>query len=308
MKRSTLPLIALVLALLGPSVATAGAPSVEVAGDRIELGDLNPTVPRELMHLDVGPSPNPGKATVVSREAIRAALTRAGADSRLADGLPARTQVERTARLITKDELEKYVVAEMRRRLPVGVDVRTIVGLRDVSIPNETPEVEVRVPRLRRASTGTIVVKTGKRVWATLTATINLSGQPMTPVLRRDMPRQSVIGDGDLEMKATDYSKLPHRAALRKEELVGKELSQATRAGTTLQRTAVKTPPVIKRGREIMLVATGSGVRVAQRATAKEDGLIGDWIRVQPGAGGRVLRAEVVSANEARITIGGTSP
>ena len=56
-----------------------------------------------------------------------------------------------------------------------------------------------------------------------------------------------------------------------------------------------------------MLVATGSGVRVAQRATAKEDGLVGDWIRVQPGAGGRVLRAEVISANEARITIGGTS-
>lgn len=307
MNRFTLPLIALVLALLGPSVATAGEPFVEVAGDRIELGDLNPTVPRELMHLDVGPSPNPGKATVVSREAIRAALTRAGADSRLADGLPARTQVERTARLITKKELEKYVVAEMRRRLPVGVDVHTIVGLRDVSIPNETPAVEVRVPRLRRASTGTVVVKTGKRVWATLTATVNLSGQPMTPVLRRDMPRQSVIGDGDLEMKATDYNKLPHRAALRKEDLIGKELSQATRAGTTLQRTAVKTPPVIKRGREIMLVATGSGVRVAQRATAKEDGLVGDWIRVQPGAGGRVLRAEVISANEARITIGGTS-
>lgn len=307
MIRFTLPRIVLALALFGSSAAAAGEPSIEIAGDRIELGDLNPTVPRELMHLDVGPSPNPGKATIISREAIRAALTRAGADSRLADGLPARTQVERTARLITKKELEEFVTAEMRRRLPVGVDVHTIIGLKDVSIPNETPSIEVRVPRLRRASTATVVVKTGKRVWATLTATINLSGQPMTPVLRRDMPRQSVIGDADLEMRATDYNKLPHRAALRKEDLVGKELSQATRAGTTLQRTAVKTPPVIKRGREIMLVASGGGVRVAQRATAKEDGLLGEWIRVQPGSGGRILRAEVVSANEARISLGGAT-
>ena len=306
MFRARLRPIAFTVALLFAGPALASEPSVEIVGERIELGDLNPTVPRELLHLDVGPAPLPGHARVVSREAIRAALARAGADARLADGLPARTRVERLARTMSEGEIRQQVVADMRRRLPVGVDVYEIIGLRDVEIPNESPVVEVRVPRLRRATTATVVVKTGKKVWATMTVTINLSGQPMAPVLRRDLPRQSVISEDDLEMKATDYDKLPHRAALRKEDLVGKALSQPGRAGTTLQQTSVKTPPAIKRGREIMLVAAGSGVRVAQRATAQEDGHVGDWIRVQPGNGARVLRAEVVSNNEVRIQIGGT--
>ena len=83
MFRARLRPIAFTVALLFAGPALASEPSVEIVGERIELGDLNPTVPRELLHLDVGPAPLPGHARVVSREAIRAALARAGADARV---------------------------------------------------------------------------------------------------------------------------------------------------------------------------------------------------------------------------------
>ena len=76
MFRARLRPIAFTVALLFAGPALASEPSVEIVGERIELGDLNPTVPRELLHLDVGPAPLPGHARVVSREAIRAARAR----------------------------------------------------------------------------------------------------------------------------------------------------------------------------------------------------------------------------------------
>ena len=55
MFRARLRPIAFTVALLFAGPALASEPSVEIVGERIELGDLNPTVPRELLHLDVGP-------------------------------------------------------------------------------------------------------------------------------------------------------------------------------------------------------------------------------------------------------------
>ena len=198
---------------------------------------------------------------------------------------------------MSEGEIRQQVVADMRRRLPVGVDVYEIIGLRDVEIPNESPVVEVRVPRLRRATTATVVVKTGKKVWATMTVTINLSGQPMAPVLRRDLPRQSVISEDDLEMKATDYDKL--LTARAPEGGPGGEGALAAWPRRHHAAADLGEDPRHQAGREIMLVAAGSGVRVAQRPRP------GGWPRgrLDPRPAHqrrRVLRAEVVSTNEVR--------
>ena len=69
----TLILAGLVLAS-APAHAAVRSRTIVVAGERVTLGDLSPTAPRELLGLDVGPAPRPGKSGFVSRTAVQDAL------------------------------------------------------------------------------------------------------------------------------------------------------------------------------------------------------------------------------------------
>src|SRR5262245_48039334 len=97
--------LALVLAALvlasAPADAAVRTRTVVVESERVTLGDLSPTAPRELLGLDIGPAPRPGKSGFVSRAAVQDALRRVGADPELATALPARAEIKRAGHSLT---------------------------------------------------------------------------------------------------------------------------------------------------------------------------------------------------------------
>ena len=299
--------IALLTAALGLSAGPAtAANAIEVTGERIELGDLSPSLPRDVLHLDVAPSPSPGEKTTISRAAVRSALARAGADPRLADGLPAMQTVARPARVLAKEDLKAEIEALIADELPVGVYVSGIVGLEEVKLPMGAHETDVRLGKLRKSTAATVTIRVDGRSYSSFRATINLDGQPMTPVLRRNMPKKAVIGRDDVVMAPAELDKLPRDPALRKRSLVGRKLIQPTRAGKPIQQSAVKIPPVVTRGRQVHVVAIARGISISQTATAEEDGAVGDWIRVRPSGSGRSIKALITAPGTVEIQLGAT--
>jgi len=300
---------------LGPSLAVvtaarpalAAAPTVQVAGERITLGDINPTLPREVLTLDLAPAPLPGRSITISRDAIRGALDRSGADPRLADGLPARVEVSRQAKQLMRSDLSKEVTDLARAQLPLGVSIDGILGLENVTLPDVSHELELRLGRLRQSTKATVIIKAEGRTWFTQPVTLNLSGTPQTPTLKRSKPRRAVIEAGDVVMAPTTFDRLPTRAALRKGDLVGHVLTQPATAGHPIQTTALQPKPVVERGREINLILVGKGLRITQSVRADEDGGQDEWIRVRAVDGGRTMQAQVVSAGEVQIDLGGGS-
>src|SRR5688572_14045609 len=126
--REVLAIVLAAVALAStPADATVRSRTVLVEGDRITLGDLSPTAPRELFALDVGPAPAPGKSSTVSRAAVQDALRRAGADPQLATALPARAQIERVGNQVSKDALAVEVREAASAQLPVGVTIDTVL-------------------------------------------------------------------------------------------------------------------------------------------------------------------------------------
>ena len=298
-------LLALAVVLSLPAAARAqGQATVDVQGARIELGTLSKAAPRELLHLDIAPAPRPGQSVRISRDAVRHALRRAGADPHLADALPPLQTVRRTAKQLEKAELRDEIVHMVSDKLPLGVAVGEILGLRDITLPEGQHQVDVRLSRLRRATPASVRISAEGRTWATFAVTINLLGQAQTPVPTRDIASSAVIRSGDIAFVDTELDALPQRAVLRRDELVGRAATARLSAGKPVQSRELKVPPTVVRGKTVTLIAASKGLRITQTARVEEDGKTGDWVRVQPLTGAHQIKAQVVSASEVRIVLG----
>lgn len=291
------------LLLAAPASGNARATStrvVEVAGERITLGDLSPTAPRELFGLDVAPAPAPGAKTQVSRAAVADALRRAGADPELATALPSRQSVQRASTTIDAETLEEEVKAKLLGELPVGVEIQSVLGLREVVVPLGDPRIDVKLGKLRRSTIATVDVSVGTRRWAQLRATVHLSGDAQTPVLAGDVDPGTTITDEHVKLAKVDLDALPEGAAMRADQLVGKRMKTRQRASAPLRKSATEELPVITRGSVVVVVAKMPGLRVTRKAVAQQDGAKGETIRLKLDDGGTLL-AEVHGPGEVRV-------
>jgi len=113
------------------------------------------------------------------------------------------------------------------------------------------------------------------------------------PVAAVDLAPGSVISAAQLTTRRGDLSRLPRRALLDAESLVGQQVRQPIRAGAALQAHQVKAPTLVERGQSVTLEAGGSSFRVTREGTALEPGGQGDRVRVQV-AGRERVTARVV--------------
>ena len=286
-----------------PAHAAVRTRTVVVDGDRITLGDLSPTVPRELLGLDVGPAPAPGKSATLSRAAVQEALRRSGADPELATALPARAQIERAGNQLTKDALAVQVREAASAELPVGITIDTVLGLSNVTLPKGDHSIDVKLGKLRRSTVATVDIHAGGRRWARQQATLQLSGTAKTPVLRDDLPKGTTVKPEHIEMQDVALDHVPEGAMTRREDLVGQRLRTKTNAKTMVRKAAVELPPVIARGDVVHVVARGRGLKISRQGVAQQDGAIGQTIKVK-GSEGELLLGKIESATLVVIGLG----
>lgn len=292
-------------AMIRPPIGLVTRQAVTIDHDRVSLGDLSPTVPRSLLELDIAPAPAPGRRATITRQAIRDALKRVGADESLANAMPAQQTIERAAVDLAADELRDEVVQALTARLPIGARVRSVLGVRDLTLPTGARRIDVQLGRLRAKARGTAMVYVNERLIERVGIEVVLEGTPQTPTLRANMPRGAVVQSKDVTMSPTEYHQIPPGAVIERSELVGKRLTQPGRAGTPIQRSAVKVPPVIERGQRVRVILTNHGLRITRMAIAQEDGAMGDHIRLKPTDSNTSFHGQVTSSQEVHIDLGG---
>lgn len=281
----------------------ARSDAVQIQHSRILLGNLSATLPRALESVDVGPAPAPGQRSRITRAGIRSALRRAGADPGFADALPTIIDIERSAKRIEAPELNKEIANAIASQLPKGVKIAQINSVPDLTLPVGAHQLSVRLGPLRSSTSATVKVTSEGAMATSFPVQILLSGTPKLPVLTEKVKRNAIVKRKQVRMQPTKWSQVSSRAALRPEQLVGQRARQALAAGRVLAHSAVAKPPVVARGHEVSVAAIGQGIRIVLPATAQEDGMMGQYIRVRPLSGTRTLRAKVVSANEVRIKL-----
>ena len=293
------------LALAATTATTTTARAVVVDGDRITLGDISPTLPRDLLAIDLGPAPSPGARVQVTRAAVADALRRHGADPSLATGVAVRQDVRRAAETLEREDLDAEVRATAMTELPLGVDIDAVLGLRAVTLPPGDRQISVTLGRLRRSTRATVEISVGDRRWASISATLQLSGVARTPVLRKTMAPGATIDEAHVALRDVEIDDLPEGAITRTDQLVGRRLKTRQGSNAPLRATATEATPVVTRGAVLNVIVTRPGLRITRQAIAQQDGAAGDNIRVKPIDDTRVMVVRVTEDGEAHVVSSG---
>lgn len=276
---------------------------ITVNDTRVRLGDLSATLPKGLEVVDIGPAPAPGRRARITRAGVKNALLRAGADPSLADAMPAITEVERASKTVPAASLRQQIAQSLAPKLPAGVRIAKIHSVPELVLPLGPHHIDTKLGPLGSSMSVTVRVKSQGQSAGQFPVQVLLTGTPQIPVLTKKVARNGIVKKNQVRMQPTTWSQVSAQKALRPEQLIGKKAAQPLAAGRGLSHSAVKTPPVVARGHEVSVAASGHGIHIVMPATAQEDGMLGQYIRVRPKSGTRTLRAKVVSANEVRISL-----
>ena len=112
------------------------------------------------------------------------------------------------------------------------------------------------------------------------TAEVQTAMEVNTPLLTRSLNKGDTIRAGDVAFRYEEYNgQLPEKINVK--DLPGRECLRPLRSGSRLSMADFITPHDTRKGGVVMVVTRRPGFEVKERATALENGRVGDQIRVQ---------------------------
>ncbi|MEZ0343646.1 MAG: flagellar basal body P-ring formation chaperone FlgA [Caldimicrobium sp.] len=113
------------------------------------------------------------------------------------------------------------------------------------------------------------------------------------PVLKRTLPRKSIITEEDITYEMCELSRLPHDVLLNKESILGKETRSTLMAGTVLRASLISEPLLIKRNQVVEIIAKGKNFIVKAKGIALENGKLNEFIRIKNLSSKKIVQGKV---------------
>jgi flagella basal body P-ring formation protein FlgA len=297
-----LPTLVLAFAFAAPQgippqieiLATAKAP-----GTRVLLRDLVANasaagVEASLLDLDLGRAPSPGFERVIDRKLIES----------LAPGVRFHG-AELTAIRSSTVTIEREAIEEAARSALATAGIPETTTLEVTRAPLAITVAEGRqsrrlVPRLRGqiASRGPLTVQVDVEVDGKLERTAQVlfmaRSHRAVPVLVRDLARGETLAREHVHEIVLDVTDLTV-PEIDVESLLGTETRRELRAGSPLKAPDFAPKTLIRRGEPIRIRLASGGLTLEGRGVAKEDGALGDRIRIENADSRRALIGRVAA-------------
>lgn len=123
-----------------------------------------------------------------------------------------------------------------------------------------------------------ILVDSKKYMSASITVKINQYRDII--VSSRFLPRNSILGISDIRKEKRISSSLPQDSVSEIDMVIGKQLSRAMNPREVITLNVLTTPFIMKKGDRVNIVIEKGGLRINAPGEAKEDGRMGQLIRV----------------------------
>jgi flagella basal body P-ring formation protein FlgA len=117
----------------------------------------------------------------------------------------------------------------------------------------------------------------------------------------KPLGRYQPIGRGDVQVKKMDLARVPSNVIVEIEQVVGSRTNRRIAANCILRQDHVEMPPIVKRGDLVSVVAESACLKISIKAMAKEDGRIGDRIKVVNLRSKKGIYALVVDDHTVRV-------
>jgi flagella basal body P-ring formation protein FlgA len=282
---------------------------ISVDDEEITLGDvadLSPPTPA-LEKVRLGRSPSAGESRTLDRAFIARALQRSGINPQnIVWGGADTARVTRTGRHISTADIlttiENYVAKERNLLPDVDIHFKPYAEPEGFVAPEGKLQVEV-IPgadSILSSRSLTLVYRVDGRVVNNLTVRGKMAAEAEVVVADARIRRGTRISRSDVKLLRTqiDDSVEP---VFSLDEVVGMELTRSVRAGDPIESDHLQPPVVVERGAFVQIIAERGPMRLEATGTAREDGRLGETIRVRNSSSLEEIRAEVIGANTVKV-------
>jgi flagella basal body P-ring formation protein FlgA len=134
----------------------------------------------------------------------------------------------------------------------------------------------------------------GTRDW-TVYVPVNVFVTARVYTARQTLPRNHLLTEADIRVDERDVSRSAAGYMSNKDQLIGQRLKQQVIAGRVITPAMLQADFIIRRGQSVTLIARSGGINIKMSGKALKDGALGQRIRIENSASGRVVEGIVRS-------------
>jgi flagella basal body P-ring formation protein FlgA len=282
------------------SAGAAGAGSVVVDGPSVLLGDLAKGCAASECAEPVAKAPPPGMTVVLTRRQVAETLGAAGVDWPLTE-IPVRVRISRATVLPSRAQFLLRVRNAVEAALPDEVVLRSVGRVEPARVPVGPWTVEATMMsfdgRLGRVSLRLDLSADGE-VFRRSKITAVIATEVALPVAVRAMAAGHVVDAADIAAGQAIRVDDPARFVAQADEVVGRRLRRAIQAGRPFEASELAAPAVVEHGHRVSVIYLADGIRITAPGIVRQQGSVGDRVRVQILPSARVVWADVLDRTQ----------
>ena len=204
-------------------------------------------------------------------------------------------------------ELEREVLRQLRSVLPgggAGVIFDTPRLPSNVSMPKDPRDIRFDF-RLPRRGIGTVVfsgvISSDGKPQKRLSGAVLMDREATGVQVRRLIRRGERLTADNLEMLDARLSQLPPGAFATEKDLIGTSAKSEIRPGMWLTGRMLRLPSVVKNRQPVTMKLVRAGIHITCTGIAKQNGALGDVIRVMNLQSKREVLGRIVSKDVVEI-------
>jgi len=208
---------------------------------------------------------------------------------------------------VPTQEVTQLVTRYLMDRLPWPKQQVQITNLSlrgDLQVPQGQLTYEM-LPRSHHLSPGpvslTIVVRVDGKPVRRLLASGTINVPTKVVVAAMPLSRDQIITRADVHLEERPLTQVPEGAMTDLQDAVGKRSRRGIGLGTPLQARLLEAPSVIKRGAVVTILAKTPVLSAVVQGQAKEDGAVGEQIRVVNLSSRKEVYGRVIDEHTVRV-------
>jgi flagellar basal body P-ring formation protein FlgA len=261
-----------------------------------------------LQSIEVGRVSHPGQSVLIHRSQIEMRLKQNGIDPelcRIEDQGP--VKVLRSHAVLTSEKIRETVTAFIKAHAPWDHDqmvIRPIQYQQDHVLPSGRANIEIAPPKhtdwLGAIPFRVTIIVEGKPVHRiNVPAYIEVWQEVL--LAAKPLGRNQPITPADIRTEKMNLARIPANALLRMDQVLGRRANRSIAINSVLRADQIDTPPVVRKGNVVQVLAESAQVKISTLGVAQEDGAIGAHIRVMNIASRKHIHARVLDSQTVQV-------
>lgn len=212
-----------------------------------------------------------------------------------------------SAALVKAEEVRNLVEQHLLQKaenLGLEARVKKLDAIKDLNLPEGRVSYEViTTPGWEGygATSVGLLIRVDERVARNISLRADVEAFAPVVVAARQLEAGDILGPGDVELQKRDLSSLPGKVGRRVEDVTGKKLRVAVRAGGPVRLDQTEKVPVVKSGQPVTIIIESDTIRLTATGRAAGSGAVGDMIHVQNLSSQKIVSARIVDSSTVQV-------